>query len=82
MGAFVVLAAYGASQYAGMKSDGVTYGLLNLIGSFLLALTAIVPLNPGVLIVEGAWALLSLGVTLRALGRRRVASPAPISLDA
>jgi hypothetical protein len=72
VGALLVLAAFGASQYAGMRTDGIPYGLLNLAGSTLLAASAIAPPNAGVLLVEASWALLSLGVTLRALQRRRV----------
>lgn len=67
VGALLVLSAFAASQYAGMRTDGLSYGLLNLTGSTLLAFSALTPPNVGVLLVEGAWALLSLGVTLRAL---------------
>jgi hypothetical protein len=77
LGAVLVLFAYGASQYAGMRNDGIPYGLLNVAGSAMLALSAFAPLNAGVLTVELSWALLSLGVTLRAWQRRRVAQAAP-----
>ena len=61
VGAILVLSAFAASQYAGMRTDGLTYGLLNLTGSTLLAASALTPPNAGVLLVEGSWALLSLG---------------------
>src|SRR5438067_1702733 len=73
VGAALVLAAFGASQYAGMRSDGIPYGLLNLVGSALLALSAVQPFNAGVLMVEAAWSVLSLGIVVRAWQRRRVA---------
>jgi hypothetical protein len=76
LGAFLVLAAYAASQYGGMRSDGVSYGLLNLLGSTFLACSAFAPVNAGVLIVELSWALLSLGIILR----RRLATPTSIPL--
>lgn len=79
-GALLVLAAYFGHQYAGMRSDTLLYGLLNLVGSSALASTAIVPLNAGVFLVEAAWAVLSLGVVVRALRSRREAaadSPRP-----
>lgn len=79
-GAFLVLAAYAASQYGGMRSDGVSYGLLNLLGSMFLASSAFAPFNAGVLIVELSWALLSLGITLRAFQRRRLTAPTSIPL--
>ncbi len=79
-GAVLILFGYGGHQYAGMRSDTVRYGLLNLVGSLLLAVTAIQPLNAGVLLVESVWAVLSLGVVVRALRPRKGAtidSPGP-----
>lgn len=81
VGALLVLSAFGASQYAGMRTDGIAYGVLNLVGSTLLAISALTPANPGVLLVEGAWALLSLGVTVRALQRRRAVAPRSLLVD-
>jgi hypothetical protein len=71
VGAFLVLVAYGASQYGGMRNDGISYGLLNVVGSSMLALSAFAPMNAGVFTVEASWALLSLGVTVRALQQSR-----------
>ncbi len=70
LGAAMILAGYGAQQYAGLRSDGLPYGLLNLIGSMLLAVSALVPLNLGVLVLESAWAAISLRIVIRALARR------------
>jgi hypothetical protein len=75
LGAVLVLIGFGGQQFAGLKSDGLTYGLLNLIGSGLLASSAVVPLNAGVLLLEGAWALLSLNVVVRALRRPSTGTP-------
>jgi hypothetical protein len=75
LGAVLVLIGFGGQQFAGLKSDGLTYGLLNLIGSGLLASSAVVPLNAGVLLLEGAWALLSLNVVVRALLRPSTGTP-------
>jgi hypothetical protein len=72
LGAGLVLAAFGASQYGSLRSDGISYGLLNLVGSALLALSAVQPLNAGVLVVEAAWSVLSLGIVVRAWQRRGV----------
>ncbi|HMB02206.1 MAG TPA: hypothetical protein VKP69_00525 [Isosphaeraceae bacterium] len=76
-GALLVLLGYGGNQYAGLRSDGLPYGLLNLVGSTLLAVPAFQPLNLGVLVLESAWALISLGIVVRALGRKPTASPPP-----
>jgi hypothetical protein len=77
-GAVLVLFAYAASQYAGLRGDGITYGLLNVVGSAMLALSAFAPLNAGVFTVEAAWSLLSLGVTLRAWQRRHIVVAPPV----
>ena len=47
---------------------GNTSGVL-----LFLALSAVQPLNAGVLVVEAAWSVLSLGIVVRAWQRRRVA---------
>jgi hypothetical protein len=71
VGAALVLVGFGGQQFAGLKSEGLAYGLLNLVGSALLASSAVVPLNAGVLLMETAWVLLSLNVVVRALRRPR-----------
>ena len=70
LGALLILIGYAGQQYAGLRSDGLAYGLLNLIGSALLALSAIDPLNAGVVILETAWAVISLAIVVRALRPR------------
>jgi len=69
-GAVLVLVGFGGQQFARMRSDGVVYGLLNFVGSLLLASTAIAPLNAGVLLLEGVWALISLRVIVLAIRQR------------
>jgi hypothetical protein len=71
VGAVLVLVGFGGQQFASLKSDGLAYGVLNLVGSGLLASSAVVPLNAGVLLLETAWVLLSLNVVVRALRRPR-----------
>jgi hypothetical protein len=75
LGALLILIGYAGSQYAGLCTDGLAYGLLNLVGSALLALSALAPLNVGVVILEAIWAAISLGIVVRALGSGRAASP-------
>lgn len=71
VGAVLILIAYGGQQYAGMKSDGARYALLNLVGSLLLAASAVRPLNAGVLGLETVWAIISVGILVKALRRPR-----------
>jgi hypothetical protein len=71
------LIGYAGSQYAGLRGDGLAYGLLNLVGSALLALSAIEPLNAGVVALESIWAVISLGIVVRVVRRRRASAPTP-----
>lgn len=73
-GAVLVLIAYAGQQFFGMRPASLTYGLLNLAGSVLIAATALAPLNAGVLLLESAWAAISLGAVVRCMRSRR---PAP-----
>lgn len=68
-GAALILVAYGGQQYAGLRSESTAYALLNLVGSALLAVSALRPLNAGVLLLETAWAVISLNILVRS--RRR-----------
>ena len=52
VGAALVLVGFGGQQFAGLRSDDLAYGLLNLVGSGLLASSAVVPLNAGVLLLK------------------------------
>ena len=69
-GAALILGAYAASHYGGLRPDGLASGLLNFIGAALVASTAVQPWNAGVFVLEATWAALSLGVVGRALWRR------------
>ncbi len=69
-GATLVLLGFGGQQFAGLKADHLAYGLLNLVGSALLAVTAVIPLNAGVLVLESVWALMSLNIVVKALRAR------------
>lgn len=77
LGAALILSAYAAGQYGGLRPDGLASGLLNFLGASLVAGSALSPWNAGVFVLETAWAALSLGVIVRALNRRRPSSARP-----
>jgi hypothetical protein len=60
IGALLILVAYGANQRGTLDRRHVSYNLLNLFGSACLAWVAIADRRAGFIILECAWALLSI----------------------
>lgn len=64
-GAVLILGAYAAAQFGLVRTGQANYNLVNLIGSALLAYVAIVDQRIGFILLEGAWALISIYTLLR-----------------
>lgn len=60
VGSALILIAFASSQLRKMKPSDLAYILLNLFGSGILALVAIIEQQWGFLLLEVAWALVSL----------------------
>lgn len=60
VGALLVLVAFVMSNLKRMATTSRIYALLNFVGTGLLAITVIDPLNIGVLVVETIWSVFSL----------------------
>ena len=65
IGALLVLAAYVALQTGRLARETRLFNALNFFGSALLTWVAIVDQRVGFILLEGAWALLSLPGMLR-----------------
>ncbi len=72
LGAGLILLAYFALQRRIWTSENVWYLLANLLGSALLAVVAIWDRRLGFILLEGAWAIVSLVSLVRP---HRVAPP-------
>lgn len=59
VGAFVVLGAYLGLQRGWLHAHSRVYNVLNFIGAGLLCWVAVVDQRAGFIMVEGAWAMLS-----------------------
>jgi mannose/fructose/N-acetylgalactosamine-specific phosphotransferase system component IID len=68
IGALLILAAFAGVQFERMLPDSVRYLTLNLIGSAILAVLALVGSQWGFVLLESVWAIVSawsLAVALR-----------------
>ena len=58
-GALLILAAFAAAQFHYIDQHSLSYLVLNLIGSIILAVLAYFESQWGFLLLEGVWALVS-----------------------
>lgn len=59
-GAILILIPFAASQLGWMSTRSAGYQLMNLIGSLLLTIVAVVGRLYGFVLLEGVWAVMSL----------------------
>ena len=71
VGAVLILLAYGLNQSGRLQPSDRSYSLMNLIGATLLTWVAVVDRRAGFVLVEGAWAVMSVIPLLRARPRAR-----------
>jgi len=67
VGALLILAAFTAVQVDRMRPDSRLYLTLNLIGSAILAVLAVIGQQWGFVLLEGVWAIVSAWGLLGAL---------------
>ena len=60
LGALAILIAYAANQFGWTDASNLRYQLANLLGSGILTVVAVIEVQFGFILLEGAWALMSL----------------------
>jgi hypothetical protein len=65
LGSLLVLVAYVASQFGWLSAKGSAYAFANIVGSGLLAVVAALEAQWGFLLLESAWASVSLVAVVR-----------------
>ena len=60
LGALAILGAYAASQFGLVDASKLSYQVANFLGSAVLTVVAVVDWQLGFILLEGAWALVSL----------------------
>lgn len=70
VGAALVLSAFVASQLGRMSTEGAAYRLMNLAGSVILTIVAVLGRVWGFVVLNGVWALVSLAGIVRLLRGR------------
>lgn len=66
-GALMVLFAFAAHQLDRLSKETYTYQLLNLIGGAALVTAAITTQQAGLILMEGAWTVISLGGLIKVM---------------
>jgi hypothetical protein len=74
LGSCLVLTAFVAAQSGRVTSTSVSYLVLNLVGSAVLAVLAALHAELGFLLLEGVWAAVSASALMAERRRRRPAS--------
>ncbi len=74
VGSVLVLAAFAAAQRGWLNAKSTIYLVLNLIGSAVLSVEAVLERQWGFLLLEGVWAIVSAAGLIAALRRRAVAN--------
>jgi hypothetical protein len=60
VGALLILLAFAANQLGRTDTSSLSYQIANFVGSAILTVVAVIEVQLGFILLEGAWALVSL----------------------
>jgi hypothetical protein len=60
VGALLILLAFAANQLGWADTSNLSYQIANFVGSVILTVVAVIEVQLGFILLEGAWALVSL----------------------
>jgi hypothetical protein len=72
-GAVLILIAFAGLQRGSMKPDDPVYLWLNLVGAAILATAATIEFDPGFLLLEGVWTIVSAWSLVQLARKRKLA---------
>lgn len=67
--AILILIAYGMNHLGKWNRENISYIVLNLIGSTMLTYFAVLAGQMGLIVMEGAWAIISMAALAKILFR-------------
>lgn len=76
VGSLLVLAAFASALLGRLSQSSYPYLIANAVGSAVLTGTAVISVEWGFILLEGAWALVSVYSIVRKATRRQPAAPA------
>jgi hypothetical protein len=65
LGALLILLAFSANQLGRVDTSDLSYQISNLVGSVILTTVGVIEAQLGFILLEGAWALVSLWGTIK-----------------
>ena len=77
IGALIILGAFAASQLGELPSDSRIFLLLNVVGSVVLGIIAVVEGQIGFILLEGVWGIVSVWSLFVILGEEAGPRPGP-----
>ena len=71
LGALLILLAFAGNQLGRVGTSDLSYQISNLVGSVILTTVAVIEAQLGFILLEGAWALVSLWGTVKVVRGER-----------